>query len=483
MASSRYDSPAHSLKSDPLLNALWQSTIDGIRVIDEQCRIVMVNAAYCRLVDRTEMELMGSVFYDVYSREFHEEARHAVTEAFKTRNSPPDLEREVVLWNASKKCFEISNVFVETEKKALYILSVIRDRTEYKETERKTAEAERHFRGLFENAPLSYQSLDADAVILDINPTWLKTVGFERDEVIGKKFPDFLTKDSSVHWRRLFPELMRSGEVHNVELEMMRKDGTSFFIDYEGKVAYDGKGTVARTHCIFTDITERKRTEEELQKMYIQTRKHAHLKDELLNEINHRVKNNLMTILGLVLAEKRRTRDVQMRNAESIWDDFEQRINGLLNVHQMLSDSKWAPLNISDLSWKIVSGIISVYEPERSVALMVGPSDITVSPRQANNLALVLNELATNSMKHAFAAVAEPEIRISFWMEEEMICIEFSDNGAGFPRGTIAAGDEHVGLHLVGQLVGETLRGKVKYINRNGAVTMMSIHVEEESRT
>ena len=61
--------------------------------------------------------------------------------------------------------------------------------------ENRVQENEKKFRALYENAPLSYQSLDKDGCLLDVNPAWLETLGYQRDEVIGKYFADFLHPD------------------------------------------------------------------------------------------------------------------------------------------------------------------------------------------------------------------------------------------------------------------------------------------------
>jgi two-component sensor histidine kinase len=72
---------------------------------------------------------------------------------------------------------------------------------------------------------------------------------------------------------------------------------------------------------------------------------------------------------------------------------------------------------------------------------------------------------------------------VSTWTEDDYICIEFRDNGRGYPDDVLSKNKENVGLHLVRQIVQDTLRGKVKLSNRDGASTMMMIKTEEVSRT
>ncbi len=136
-------------------------------------------------------------------------------------------------------------------------------------TERKIAESaledsEKRFRLLFENAPLSYQSLDIKGNLIDVNPTWLKTMGYDSEEVIGRHFTEFMTPDSASLVKQRFKHFLEAGEIHDYEFEMIRKDGSHIFVNYNGNIGYDELGNFKQTHCIFTDITERKQAVEAL---------------------------------------------------------------------------------------------------------------------------------------------------------------------------------------------------------------------------
>jgi PAS domain S-box-containing protein len=120
------------------------------------------------------------------------------------------------------------------------------------------------FRELFEQAPLPYQSLDAEGRLLTVNQAWLETFGHERDEVIGHGFRDLLTDECAGEFDERFAQFKETGETHGTELELRRKDGRVVRIAANGNISYDEQGNVERTHCILIDITERTRTEEAL---------------------------------------------------------------------------------------------------------------------------------------------------------------------------------------------------------------------------
>jgi PAS domain S-box-containing protein len=128
-------------------------------------------------------------------------------------------------------------------------------------------QSDKKFRLLFEDAPLAYQSLDADARFLQVNRAWCEALGYERDEIIGRWFGDFMSPTSAALIKTNFPKFRDSGEIHSVVFEMVKKDGTHFLASFDGKIGYDEQGMFQQTHCIFVDITERQRAEVMIRQM------------------------------------------------------------------------------------------------------------------------------------------------------------------------------------------------------------------------
>jgi PAS domain S-box-containing protein len=94
------------------------------------------------------------------------------------------------------------------------------------------------YMAMYNHAPLSFQSLDENGCFIDINPMWLKVMGYTREEVIGTWFGSHLHPDYVEHFRNNFPEFKKRGYISGIEFRMKRKDGNYIYVAYEGCIGY-----------------------------------------------------------------------------------------------------------------------------------------------------------------------------------------------------------------------------------------------------
>ncbi len=125
-------------------------------------------------------------------------------------------------------------------------------------------ESERHFRAMYELAPLAYQSLDAAGGILDVNTAWLDLFQRRKEEVIGRFIGDYLTEASQAELGARFASFKRDNHTEGNVFEIVRGDGGRRLITVNGRVARDEAGEFLCTHCILTDITARLEQERQL---------------------------------------------------------------------------------------------------------------------------------------------------------------------------------------------------------------------------
>jgi len=118
--------------------------------------------------------------------------------------------------------------------------------------------------GPYENLPVGYQSLDYEGHILEVNSTWLKMLGYQKWEILGHWFGDFLGEPQEDIFRARFQKFKELGQVNNIEFLMKKKDGSCIPVSFTGRIRRDSKGNFLKTHCVMQDISQRKAVEQQL---------------------------------------------------------------------------------------------------------------------------------------------------------------------------------------------------------------------------
>ncbi|MGD8875253.1 MAG: hybrid sensor histidine kinase/response regulator [Gammaproteobacteria bacterium] len=121
-----------------------------------------------------------------------------------------------------------------------------------------TPQVDSHFRQLYEEAPLPYQSLDSSGRLLEVNPAWEEAFGYTREEVLGRYIGDFHVSGQGDKLRQGFSDFLQHDSINAVEFEFKCKNGTRKLMSVSGRIVRDAHGEFQRTHCILIDITERK---------------------------------------------------------------------------------------------------------------------------------------------------------------------------------------------------------------------------------
>jgi two-component sensor histidine kinase len=211
-----------------------------------------------------------------------------------------------------------------------------------------------------------------------------------------------------------------------------------------------------------------------------QTRQDAATKALLLNEVNHRVKNNLEAIIGLLYVERRHAPPEARAAFQPIVDDLSQRVMGLAKVHHMLSAAEWQPLVLSDLAEQLIHTAVRNRFHDVRVIVEVAPAPVRVSPAQAHHLALVISELTTNTLKYAVAGRDTVRITVCITQEDDVITLVYRNDGPGFPEEVLRLERHSAGLDIVKKIVRKNLRGELVLRNDDGAVTQMRFKPRKE---
>lgn len=223
----------------------------------------------------------------------------------------------------------------------------------------------------------------------------------------------------------------------------------------------------------FLDITERKQAEEQLKK-YTETL------TVLLREVNHRVKNNLAALISMLHMEQNKARVTGNTGYIEFLNDLISRIQSLSTVHSMLSAQNWQPLELNQLCHQVIQAATSGTPPGKKVQIQISKTKIKVNSNQAHHLTLVINELTTNSIKHAIHNRDHALIKVDISNDADNIQILFKDDGPGFPQALID-GDfsrANIGFELIRGIVLQSLDGELTLMNKDGATAIIRFQNE-----
>jgi PAS domain S-box-containing protein len=320
----------------------------------------------------------------------------------------------------------------------------------------KLRESEERYRYLVESSPEAI-AVHSSGKIVYVNPAGIKLLNAKSsDDIIGKSALNFVHPDyHEIVKQRISKIYTEQKQVDPIEEKFIRLDGQ--VIDVEVTVmpiTYLGKQAV---QVIIKDITQRKLAEEQI-KVSLKE------KEVLLREIHHRVKNNLQIISSLLDLQVKHLKDKQIIEP---FKESQNRIKSMALTHEMLYQSKnIAKIDFYDYVKKLVVNLSSSYKINtKDIALKINIDSVFVNVDIAIPCGLILNELVSNALKHAFPPGKVGEVSIDFYYNNDVFILTVSDNGIGLPKNLDIQNTESLGLKLVHTLINQ-LEGTME-INRN----------------
>jgi two-component sensor histidine kinase len=196
--------------------------------------------------------------------------------------------------------------------------------------------------------------------------------------------------------------------------------------------------------------------------LYEQARRDAEERALLLRELDHRVRNNLSVILGLLSMERNRR---PPRPAPEALASLENRLRSFLLVHEALRRQNYRGVPIREIAEKLAQRLRNAWDVERRIALELEGSSAILDERQGFALALALNELLTNAFRHAFPNAREGKIRIRLADHGGELQLSVADDGVGsaaFQQSEVVGS----GRSIVQALVRDELAGSVRFESR-----------------
>jgi two-component sensor histidine kinase len=208
------------------------------------------------------------------------------------------------------------------------------------------------------------------------------------------------------------------------------------------------------------DITDEVRKQQELT-----------IKSAMLQEIHHRVKNNLQTIASLLRLQAR-------RSSPEVSETLRQSINRILSiavVHEFLSNGQDSVINIHEVCFRILTEVThGILHPDKNISLSLEGRNYYLATQQATSCALIVNELLQNALEHGYTNRTEGHIQVVLHDTADSMLIEIRDDGEGLPPGFELGRSSSLGLEIVQTLVRDDLKGEFELRSDQGVTAIIA---------
>ncbi len=322
-----------------------------------------------------------------------------------------------------------------------------RDITQRKKSEEAIKEQYIFLQRLIDTIPNPLFYKDVNYVYLGCNKPFEEFIGLSKDEIIGKTVYEIAPKDLADEYHKMDKELIERDQIQIYEAQVRYADGSRHVVIFNKSTFNDSDGNVAGLIGVMVDITQHKMAEEQLKKSVKE-------KETLLKEIHHRVKNNLMVISSLLNLQSTFIKD---KEALDIFRESQSRAKSMALIHERLYQSvDLKRINFGDYIRTLSTDLFHTYVADpRAVKLNLDVDDLMLDINTTVPLGLIVNELVSNCMKHAFPGAKKGEINIEFHKIDDEYVLKVYDTGVGFPEDLDFKNTETLGLQLINNLVGQ----------------------------
>jgi PAS domain S-box-containing protein len=303
---------------------------------------------------------------------------------------------------------------------------------------------------------------------IEANPAIVRMFGYDsKEEFLAIHVADLYQNPSD---RESFSKkVIKDGFVKNEELKLKKKDGTSFVGSASSVAVSDESGRVKYFDGIIDDITERKRAENQIKASLAE-------KEVLLREIHHRVKNNMQIISSLLNLQ---AGYIKEKDDLKMIKDSQSRIRSMALIHEQLYKSQdFSRINFPDYVQRLAVHLFQFNQVDPNlIQLKMSLEDAFLDIQTAIPCGLILNELITNSLKHAFPQGRRGEVGLGLHPSKDRTYqMIVRDTGVGISPDVDVRDPKSFGLQIVTMLV-DQLEGKME-VEKEGGTTFKIIFKE-----
>ena len=332
------------------------------------------------------------------------------------------------------------------------------DLTEHKRTARALQENEELYRTLVTTVPDLIVRTDLSGKVVFVNETGFPSWGYAKmDAIVGKNMLAFIAEEERERAARN-AEIMFQQRLGPREYTLILEGRPNLNCEVAGNVLRDGQGRPSGMVYVVRDITERKHVQDQIVAS-------LHEKELLLKEIHHRVKNNMQVISSLLSLESQKVDDVRVKE---LFRESMNRIRSMALVHEKLYRSdNIAAIDFDDYLRSVTAQLLRFYHKE-GINCTVDAKNILLGVDAAIPCGLIVNELVSNTFKHAFAGRKEGSVVVGLHRRDNgLLELTVHDNGVGFPRGVDFREMRSMGMTLVKALT-EQISGRIALEHTSG---------------
>ena len=487
--------------------ALYVSLVENIPLNifrkDREGRFTFANQNYCKAAEKTLDEVLGKTDFDLHPPDLAQKYRQDDWQVIESGEVYETVEEYQPLGKSSN--------YVRTKKLPLYdnaglvvgIQGIFEDITAQKENETRLQLYSERLNNLhkIDQAILAAQSLE-DVAQAALEPIFHLLPSNERSSVVlfnfennsglilaalgaGKAHLD-VGKQISLDDYPAYQRYLKDPSQISFRFEMLSKSSVAQTLRDNNIVSSltfmlkSGNRLLGAMNIGFTnadDISPEYRTvmdevatslsvalRQQAQTQQIKT--YAELQTRLLQEVDHRVKNNLASIVGMVYLELRFAKQNDIPVLTQTLERLNVRVRSLAAVHEMLARNEWRPIHLRSLASEVINTALrSLIPAGKELMADIGQSDILITPEHAQDFALIFTEMIENVVQFAMTDRDKLTVHLSFEEKEEFLHIVYRVNDMLHPKSIINETPETQRTTLLAQTIEHTLHGKLEILN------------------
>ncbi|MBN2664317.1 MAG: PAS domain S-box protein [Bacteroidales bacterium] len=320
------------------------------------------------------------------------------------------------------------------------------------EAENALKESEKKFRSLVQSQGEGVAITDMKENFVFANPAALSIFGVDKEGLIGKNLKEFVNKQQ---WNKILDESKkRASKLKSTyEITIQKPTGQAVILLVTATPHFSINNHVVGTLGIFRDITKFREQEKELKQA-------LELKNILLKEVHHRVKNNLQTIKSLLFQQQYISEN---QTVKAVLQDSMNRVASMALIHEQIYKSE--NLDKIDVKKYIVNfsnQLFSSYrKPGSNISLNTNIDNSSLLLDEAIPMALILNELLSNAFKYAFIERSSGNIYIEFKEINKKRKLIVADNGVGLPKDFNIDNTKTLGMQIIKNIATRQLKGSL----------------------